>query len=51
MGQEITLFGICHPNLSVISLVRGGLLFSQVRPILALLLNLGHFWPFVLDST
>ena len=43
MGREITPLDICHPNFSVRSPVTVDILFSQVRPFLDLLLNLGHF--------
>ena len=49
--QETTPLDIRHQNISVISPVGGCLLFSQLRPFLALLLNLGCFGNFIPDST
>ena len=40
MGQDITPLYICHQNISFRSSVREELLFSQVQPVLSLILNL-----------
>ena len=45
-GLKITPLDIYHPNLSLKIPVTVEILFSQVRPFLALLLNLGHFCHF-----
>ena len=50
-GREISPLAICHPNISVRSPFTFEILFSQVRPFLALLLNLGHFGHFSPAST
>ena len=42
-SQDITPLDICYPILDVRSPVTVEILFSQVRPFLALLLNLGYF--------
>ena len=51
MGQEIIPLEIFHPNISVRIPGRGKMSFSQVRPLLALLLNFGHFGHFEPVST
>ena len=51
MGREITPLDIYHLNIGIIILDTVEILFSQVRPFFALLLNLGHFGNFVPAST
>ena len=51
MGREITPLDICHQNIIVRITAIVGIVFSQVRPLLALLLKLVHFGNFAPDST
>ena len=50
-GRDITALYTLHTNISVSILVTVELFFSQQRPFLALLLNLGHLGHFVPAST
>ena len=51
VGQEITPLDIYHPDISFRSPVTVEIFLYQMRPFLALLLNLGHFGHFVSAST
>ena len=51
MGQEITPLDIWQTNISARSPVTAKILFYQVQPFLALILNLGHFDNFSPAST